>query len=148
MNKKQTKLTRIKEDAVIYSVRPDQEARADEAAGRIRQGLAVDEFEALSEMLELPAEAFAAVLGISRSTFMRRRKAGRLDMQESDRLVRYARLFGQAVHVLGSEPSAARWMKRPARALGGEAPLQFAETEPGAREVERLLGRIEHGVFS
>ncbi len=139
---------RLQEDALIYGVCPQHETRIDEALVRIRQGLPVDEFEALSAMLEMPPEAFAQVLGISRSTLMRRRKAGRLDMQESDRLVRYARLFGQAVHVLREEPAAARWMKRSARALGGETPLQFAETEIGAREVERVLGRIEHGVFN
>ena len=34
------------------------------------------------------------------------------------------------------------------RALGGATPLDFAKTEPGAREVENVLGRLEHGVFS
>jgi uncharacterized protein (DUF2384 family) len=32
-------------------------------------------------------------------------------------------------------------------AFHGECPLDFADTEIGAREVEVLLGRIEHGVF-
>jgi len=32
--------------------------------------------------------------------------------------------------------------------LGGETPLEYAETEVGAREVEDLLGRIEYGVYS
>ena len=33
------------------------------------------------------------------------------------------------------------------RELGGRTPLQMTATEPGAREVERVLGRIEHGIF-
>jgi uncharacterized protein (DUF2384 family) len=33
-------------------------------------------------------------------------------------------------------------------ALGWRTPIDFAQTEPGAREVENLIGRIEHGVFS
>ena len=32
--------------------------------------------------------------------------------------------------------------------LGGAIPLEYAETEVGAREVENLLGRIEYGVYS
>ena len=32
--------------------------------------------------------------------------------------------------------------------MSGAVPLEYAETEVGAREVEHLLGRIEHGVFS
>jgi uncharacterized protein (DUF2384 family) len=34
------------------------------------------------------------------------------------------------------------------KGLGGKTPLEYADTEPGAREVEDLLGRLEHGVFS
>jgi uncharacterized protein (DUF2384 family) len=32
--------------------------------------------------------------------------------------------------------------------LGDVAPLEMAATETGAREVENLIGRLEHGVFS
>jgi len=87
-------------------------------------------------------------LAISRSTLVRRRKSGRLDMQESDRLLRYARLYARALTVLQNEGAARDWLKQPARALSFVTPLTFAETEAGAREVEALLGRIEHGVFS
>ena len=37
--------------------------------------------------------------------------------------------------------------KEPAWALGDVTPLQYADTELGAQEVEDLLGRIEHGVL-
>jgi putative toxin-antitoxin system antitoxin component (TIGR02293 family) len=40
------------------------------------------------------------------------------------------------------------WLKSPQKALGGKTPLEYSDTEPGAREVEDLLGRLEHGVFS
>ena len=36
----------------------------------------------------------------------------------------------------------------PKRALGNITPLRCCDTDVGAREVEALLGRIEHGVFS
>ena len=39
-------------------------------------------------------------------------------------------------------------MKRPARALAAQSPLDFAETEMSAREVEDLLGRLEYGVYA
>ncbi|MGC9451878.1 MAG: type II RES/Xre toxin-antitoxin system antitoxin [Oceanipulchritudo sp.] len=121
---------------------------AGETVDRIRAGLPMVEFEGLLELLGLGAEDLAGHLGMSRSTLVRRRKAGRLDMQESDRLLRYARLYGRAETVLGGAGAARDWLKRPARALGYVTPLAFAETEAGAREVEDLLGRIEYGVFS
>ena len=71
-----------------------------------------------------------------------------LDRLETDRLLRFARLFGLAVDVLDSAEAAQKWLKTPARALEFASPLEFAETEVGAREVENLLGRIEYGVYS
>ena len=48
----------------------------------------------------------------------------------------------------GNEEEAERWLNRPARSLGGVSPLQHARTEQGVRDVEQLIGRLEHGVFS
>lgn len=121
---------------------------AGETVECIRAGLSMVEFEALQAMLGLSAEALAGHLSMSRSTLVRRRKVGRLDAQESDRLLRYARLYTQAKGALGDAYAARHWLNTPARALAYESPLHFAETEAGAREVEHLLGRIEHGVFS
>ncbi|MGH7857479.1 MAG: antitoxin Xre/MbcA/ParS toxin-binding domain-containing protein, partial [Candidatus Binatia bacterium] len=63
-------------------------------------------------------------------------------------LYRLARVGAMAVRVLGSEEKAGRWLHRPNRALGNESPLSLLDTAIGAREVEDLLGRIEHGVVS
>lgn len=142
----------IEEPAVIYGRQPGTRRRrtmnAPETVATIRAGLPMVEFEALQDMLGLGAEELAAHLCISRSTLIRRRKARRLDMQESDRLLRYARLYARAKEVLGGAEQASAWLKAPARGLDMETPLKFAETETGCREVENLLGRIQHGVFS
>ncbi|MGV3772845.1 MAG: antitoxin Xre/MbcA/ParS toxin-binding domain-containing protein, partial [Verrucomicrobiales bacterium] len=71
-----------------------------------------------------------------------------LDREESDRVVRFARLFGLAVQVMESTEAARAWLNSPQYGLGGATPLDYAETEWGAREVEELLGRIEYGVYS
>ena len=41
---------------------------------------------------------------------------------------------------------AATWLRRPSRALGGAAPLALLDSEAGAKAVDDLLGRIEHGI--
>lgn len=153
--KKETQPGQIEEPVAIYGSRPAERAgvkrrRLDprETVATIRAGLPMVEFEGLQELLGLSAEVLAGHLGISRSTLVRRRKSGRLDMQESDRLLRYARLYARAEEVLGGAGSAREWLQAPARALAFVSPLKFAETETGCREVENLLGRIEHGVFS
>jgi putative toxin-antitoxin system antitoxin component (TIGR02293 family) len=114
----------------------------------LRAGLPVRELERLQASLAVPMEKLATLLGISKATLHRRKAAGRLDQAESDRVVRFARLMGKATEVLESEEGARQWLGSPQYGLGGAVPLEFAETEVGAREVEDLLGRIEHGVYS
>lgn len=116
---------------------------------RIMAGLPVAEFDSLREMLGLSVEEMAHKIGISVATLSRRRaKAEPLDRDHSDRLMRYARLYWLSLDFFNGDIDTGRdWLKRPARALGGQAPLDFAETEMGAREVEDLLGRLEHGVY-
>lgn len=119
-----------------------------EVVARIRKGMPMAEFRTLADWLDMTDEKLAPLVGISRATFHRRRHAGHLEPPESERIVRFGRLMGRAVEVLGDEPAAREWLKSPAVAFGGETPLSFADTEVGAREVEYLLGRLEHGVFA
>lgn len=115
---------------------------------RVRDGLPMAEFQLTREMLGLTEDRLAGLLGMSRATLHRRKKSGHLDRAESDRLVRYARLLARAASALGGAGNARSWLAAPAIAFHGECPLDFADTEVGAREVEALLGRLEHGVFS
>lgn len=58
------------------------------------------------------------------------------------------RIISLAASTLENEEHAREWLKRPLRELGGRTPLQMTATEPGAREVEKVLGRLEHGIFA
>jgi putative toxin-antitoxin system antitoxin component (TIGR02293 family) len=124
--------------------------RAGEAAARVKAGLPVAEFDALRELLGMTVDALAAKIGISTATLSRRRQSGEpLDVGHSDRLLRFARLFRQTTDLYDGDDAAARaWLAKPARALGGETPLDHADTEAGAREVENLIGRLEHSVYT
>lgn len=48
----------------------------------------------------------------------------------------------------GDAEMARAWLERPCKGLGGQAPLEVAETESGIRAMEDLIGRLEHGVFT
>lgn len=115
---------------------------------RVREGLSMSEFHAARRLLDLTEERLAGLLGMSRATLHRRKKSGHLDRSESDRLVRYMRLFARASETFAGEDGARSWLSAPAVAFHGECPLDFADTEIGAREVEALLMRLEHGIFS
>jgi putative toxin-antitoxin system antitoxin component (TIGR02293 family) len=113
---------------------------------RVRDGLDFSEFHAFREMIGVTEEKLGALLGMSRATLHRRKKSGHLDRSESDRLVRYARIFDCAAAFFESPEAAAKWLGSPALAFNGETPLDYADTEIGAREVESLIWRIENGV--
>lgn len=114
----------------------------------LKQGLPFHELEDLRQALDLTMEKLVPLLGISPATLHRRKAAGKLDVAESDRVLRFARLLGKSVFVMESLEAARHWLNAPQRGLGGAIPLEYATTELGAREVEWLLGRIEQGVYS
>lgn len=114
----------------------------------VQEGLDFAELESLREQLDLPLDRLAAQLGLARATLHRRKASGRLTSDESDKVLRFARLLGQAVQLFGGIEEARQWLKAPQRGLGGAVPLDYAQTETGAREVENLLGRIDYGVYS
>ena len=61
---------------------------------------------------------------------------------------RLSRLTAKAAAVMESAEGAAKWMTSPQFGLGGAVPIEYAATAAGARAVDELLGRIEHGVYS
>jgi len=116
---------------------------------RVREGFPFATVERLQQAFALSTDEIVTLLQIPTRTMTRRRESGRLKADESDRVLRAARLMHQAAALFNNDPAAAKtWMTTPQRGLGGAVPLQLASTEIGAREVEDALGRIEDGVFA
>ena len=114
----------------------------------IREGFPPAVVEELMRASGLTLKELADALDLSPRSLQRRRRSGRLARFESDRLYRLARIVALAQQSLGGQLSAARWLKRANRALGGAAPISAMDTEPGARQVENVLGRIAYGGIS
>ena len=115
---------------------------------QIRAGLSFRAVQNLQKALDLPMEKIASALGMSRATLHRRKLQGKIDREESEKLVRYRSLLKKAEEVFGDAENARQWLTHPQRGLGNAMPLEFAKSELGAREVENLLGRIEYSVYS
>lgn len=112
----------------------------------VQKGLPWPEAEFLARELDLTLVELAELVGISQPTFFRRRKQKRFHVDESDHLMRFARLWSRAVDVFENEKGARDWLKQPALGLGGRIPLETAKSEAGAHEVDVLLQRIDYGV--
>ena len=97
----------------------------------------------------LALSLLASIIGIPERTLARRKTAGKLAPDESERLLRISNLFEKCVELFEGDVAAAiNWLTTPKKALNQEPPLMYARTEFGAREVEDMIGRLEHGVFA
>lgn len=56
-----------------------------------------------------------------------------------------ARIAHYAEEVFGDHDFAEQWLRKPNAALHDRAPVDVARTEIGARRVEAILSRFEHG---
>lgn len=113
-----------------------------------RKGLRYPSFDAVRSRFQIELGLMTVILDLPKRTLARRKKEKRFHTDESDRLVRLARIGSLAETVLGNKVKAARWLHGPNRALGNEAPLARLDTDLGVREVEDLLLRIAYGVYS
>src|SRR6185295_18984712 len=82
----------------------------------VQKGLSFAALETFQRRSGLSTADLADAVVITARTFARRKEQGRLEPEESDRLLRVARVF--------------------------------ARTDLGAREVEALADRLEHGVLT
>jgi putative toxin-antitoxin system antitoxin component (TIGR02293 family) len=104
-------------------------------------------------------EEFAAYSGFSMKDLLevvipartlkhRRQRQESLNLDESDRLARVARLYELAVSVFGNAGKAQRWLSKPKHRFDERTPLAMMRTELGGRGVEEMLYQIDEGVFA
>lgn len=114
----------------------------------VRRGLPYASLEAAAKRLGLGRAEVMKVVGVPARTLARRKASRRLSPGESDRLYRLSRVAALAEEALGSTDKAKHWLHAPNRALGHEVPVALLDTDVGTRQVEDVLGRIAHGVYS
>jgi len=113
----------------------------------VDQGFPWKAFERFVENIGFPAEQVGAMLGIPKRTLARRKVEKRFQPDESDRLLRAARVFARTLRLFdGDREAATEWLMTLEIALNA-APMDLVQTDVGAREVERVIGALEHGVF-
>jgi putative toxin-antitoxin system antitoxin component (TIGR02293 family) len=124
-------------------------ASSAELIQQLERGFAFKTLQTFESRTGLALSRLAAAIGIPERTLARRKVSRRLTPDESERLLRISAIFEDAVDLFeGDVAAAVNWLTTPRKALGDRTPLAYARTEPGAREVENLIGRLEHGIFS
>lgn len=119
-----------------------------ERISEAQTGLPASVFQNFAETAGVTREALAKTIHVSVRTVQRRGETGeRLDPGPSERLMRLADLYARASEIIGNDDLARQWMQTPREIFGGLTPFELSGSELGAREVEDLLLRVEHGVF-
>ena len=114
---------------------------------RVQQGFSYSTLFRFQRNTHLSASALSELCQIPTRTLSRRRAQGKLNPEESDRVLRASWIFGRALELFeGDDEAAHQWLSSAQRALGGRVPLELAKTDVGAKEVEKLIGRLEHGL--
>ena len=105
-----------------------------------------------ASLAERMAQLGAEVVLVGPDSTIRRRVQAKqnLTVDESERLVRLARVRAQALELYRDQAQAQAWLTTPRRYLEDHDPItpyELAVTDAGARLVEGLILKTAHGIF-
>lgn len=113
---------------------------------QIEEGLSAYLLQAVRETFDLQDGSLETLFNASISNLEGcKREQKSLDPVASERLDRIASISHLVEEVFENRETAARWMSKPNKALGGSPPILLCKTEAGANQVRRVLQALEWG---
>ncbi|MDZ7925530.1 MAG: antitoxin Xre/MbcA/ParS toxin-binding domain-containing protein [Marinagarivorans sp.] len=77
----------------------------------------------------------------------RQQKDGVLTLEESDKLLRAAKIQALSIEVLGDATKALAWMHKTRGVFNGQSAMELIKTEHGAHLIEEALIQLDEGYF-
>ena len=112
----------------------------------IRRGLPARAFIDVARGLNIPSRTLASKLHVRVGTVVHRLPSRKLLSPDvAEKVIRVARVRNLAHNLFVSDDAIGNWLSQPSPALEGTPPLDWLDTETGARQVESLLHGIMHG---
>lgn len=112
----------------------------------IARGLPVSSFDRIRKAVAPDMPSFVSLVASTATLKRHRKNRTPLNPAQSERLARIAEVWALAMDVYQDEETARMFLRRPHQLLHGRTPLQVtAESSPGARSVEQVLGRLKYG---
>lgn len=118
---------------------------------RILAGLPSDILSKLSSEIHVDEMVICEWIDISYATYRRKNKGDRkaFSVVHGGKIYMLVKVLDAIIQLFDRDISVAiQWLNSPARALGGECPLQFLSTPIGVEAILDLIGQIKHGVIS
>ena len=119
-----------------------------EIISRSRQGVLRAEADRVAGLVGLTDKELAAALGLSASYLHRLKVDQRISQDASERLLLLENLLLHALDTFEERSKTVlNWLRSSLRELDYQTPLQALDTVTGYTLVDRVLGRIDHGIF-
>jgi putative toxin-antitoxin system antitoxin component (TIGR02293 family) len=116
---------------------------------QLETGFSIKTLHSFESNSGLDLTFLASLIGIPEKMLLRRKNSGYLSSDESERLLRISNIFEKAVELFEDDADAAiHWLITPRKAFNSQSVTpQYSRTEPGARQVENLIG-VDRRVFA
>lgn len=113
-----------------------------------RQGVLRGEADRVAHLVGINDKELSAALGISESYLHRLRVDQPLGREASERLLLLENLLVHALDTFeGRHETVLHWLRTPLRELAEQTPLEALDTVTGYTLVDRVLGRLDYGIF-
>ena len=114
----------------------------------VEQGVPLAALEEFAAYSGIPLRDLIEVVIPPRTLKHRRQRREPLNMDESDRLARVARIYELAVRVYGDRDDAKEWLTGPKNRFDGKTALAMLRTAAGEHAVQEFLIQIDEGMFA
>ncbi|HRN56867.1 MAG TPA: DUF2384 domain-containing protein [Agriterribacter sp.] len=113
-----------------------------------RNGVKTASLKLLSQYLGITMDAMSKLLHTSHRNIQRKHDNDLLDVYKSERVIEIAQVVSKGLDLFGTTDNLQQWLHSGIMALGGKKPVDLLDTSFGVRMILKLMGRIEHGVYS
>ena len=114
----------------------------------IERGIPITMLEEFSAYSGIPVKHLLEVVIPARTLKHRRQRQEPLNLDESDRLMRVAKMYELAVKVYSDRDGGREWLLGKKRRFDGRTALSMLRTEAGEQAVTNSLIQIDEGYFA
>lgn len=127
---------------------PKEPASAYDLVVASHKGISKQAVLRLADVMDIPMKDMAGLLNVSYKTLGRKRKTDLLDQLVSSLSIEIASTIANGLSVFEDAAKLKRWLQKENRALSNRKPIELLNTPTGINMVNRVLSRIEEGVYS
>jgi putative toxin-antitoxin system antitoxin component (TIGR02293 family) len=118
-----------------------------QVAELVEKGLPLESLSKLKEK-GLTYNELSEIIIAPRTLKHRKSRNESLSDEETDRVIRVARIISLGEDVFQDREKALNWLRAADDRLQGRSPMSLLRTEAGGRVVENMLWQIDEGVYS